>query len=268
MSERASTGWPCACSGERYAAVPSTAAVCATVSAVAVIAGDAEVRDLHLAARVQHDVARLDVAVDHALRVSGLERATHVHRDVRGAIGHDAPAAGQELGERPAFHVLHDDEVHAVVRARVEDRHDVLVGDPRRRLRLATEALDELVVLGEARREELDRHLAAQDGVVTEEDLGHAASSELVLDAVPPAEHDRLVAQSSPSPSAPQAASRTALAMGAATWPPVASLPRLPPSRTITATATRPPRPARTTRTTRGGRRRRRAAPSRSCRPR
>ncbi len=37
MSERPSTGWPCACSGDRYEAVPSTAAVCATVSAVVVI---------------------------------------------------------------------------------------------------------------------------------------------------------------------------------------------------------------------------------------
>jgi hypothetical protein len=33
MSERASTGCPCACSGERYDAVPSTVAVAVTVSA-------------------------------------------------------------------------------------------------------------------------------------------------------------------------------------------------------------------------------------------
>ena len=36
MSERPSLGSPCACSGDRYAAVPMIAAVCATVSAVVV----------------------------------------------------------------------------------------------------------------------------------------------------------------------------------------------------------------------------------------
>ncbi len=31
MSERASTGWPCACSGEKYVGVPITDAVCGAV---------------------------------------------------------------------------------------------------------------------------------------------------------------------------------------------------------------------------------------------
>jgi hypothetical protein len=34
MSERASTGWPCACSGEKYAGVPITDDVCGAVESV------------------------------------------------------------------------------------------------------------------------------------------------------------------------------------------------------------------------------------------
>src|SRR3982751_3873225 len=34
MSDRASTGWPCACSGEKYAGVPITDDVCGAVASV------------------------------------------------------------------------------------------------------------------------------------------------------------------------------------------------------------------------------------------
>ena len=48
----------------------------------------------------------------------------------------------QQLGARPALHVLHDDEVPArrLVEAEVEDLHDVRVHEPRGGERLAAEA--------------------------------------------------------------------------------------------------------------------------------
>jgi hypothetical protein len=81
----------------------------------------------------------------------GLERPTHVDGDVDRAFGEDSSAAREDLGERSALHVLHDDEVHAVVRSGVEDRDDVRVADARRGLRLATEPHHEAVVVGELR---------------------------------------------------------------------------------------------------------------------
>ena len=60
-----------------------------------------------------------------------------------------------------------------------------------RRLRLATEPLHETVVVGELRCEDLHGHGSAQHRVRAEEDLGHAATAELALDAVPPSEGHR-----------------------------------------------------------------------------
>ena len=152
---------------------------------------DAEVRDLHLATRVQHDVAGLDVAMDHSPGVCGLERLAHIHRDVDRAVRQDAAAAGQELGERATLHVLHHDVVHAVVRAGVEHRDDVRVPDARGGLRFAAEALHEPVVVGELRCEDLHGDGSTQHRVRAEEDLGHAAPAELALDAVTPSEGHR-----------------------------------------------------------------------------
>src|SRR4030095_7387166 len=75
-----------------------------------------------------------------------------------------------------------------------------------------------------------------------EEDLGHAAAAELALDAVAaPEGHRQIDLRNLLSIVGlfytPRAASSPALAIGAASCPPVASLLRLPPSSTITATA-------------------------------
>ena len=162
-------------------------------------ASDPEVRHLHAPVLVEHDVARLDVPVDHALRVGGLERVAHVDPDLDRAVGHDPPAAGDQVGERSPLDVLHDDEVHAVVGPGVEDRDEVLIADPRRRLCLAPEAVDEVLVVGELRREDLDRDRPAEHRVLAPVDLGHAAAAELLLDAVAAYEHHRLVDVFGPS---------------------------------------------------------------------
>ena len=131
--------------------------------------------------------------MDHALGVRGLERAAHVHRDVDRAPRHDPPAAGEQLSERPALDELHDDEVDAVVGPGVEDRHEVLVADPRGRLRLPAEPPDEVRVVGELRREDLDGHGPAEHRILAVVDLRHAAVAELVLDAIASAEDHRLI---------------------------------------------------------------------------
>src|SRR6266567_4638510 len=86
-----------------------------------------------------------------------------------------------------------------------------------------------------AGRYEIDSSLGR--GWMSEIYLGHPSSAERRVDLVTPGEHDRLSGVShAPSPYPLNAASSTARAIGAATWPPVASLPRLPPPRTTTAT--------------------------------
>ena len=72
-----------------------------------------------------------------------------------------APAL-QELCDRAALDVLHDDEVAALVDAGVVDLDDVGVDQLRHRERLAAEAGDELLVVGEVLGEDLDRRPCAR----------------------------------------------------------------------------------------------------------
>ena len=60
-----------ACSGERYAAVPSTVPASVSVPAAASAAGEPEVGELRPAFLVEQDVRRLEVAVDEAARRGG-----------------------------------------------------------------------------------------------------------------------------------------------------------------------------------------------------
>ena len=62
--------------------------------------------------------------------------------------------------------------------APVEDVDDVRMVEVGGRLRLAAEALDEVGVDGELGEEHLDRHLAVEQAVVAQEDVGHAAAAD------------------------------------------------------------------------------------------
>src|SRR2546428_6932685 len=97
-------------------------------------------------------------------------------------------------------------------------------------LRLPSKPPDERTVPGVLGGEDLDRDGALEGGVDSSEDLRHAAGAESGSDAV--AAHENRFRH----PFTPRYVSITCLAIGAATWPPVASLPRLPPSNTTTAT--------------------------------
>ena len=64
--------------------------------------GDAEVGHLHEAVLVDEDVARLHVAVDHAVAVGEAQGGGHVGADVGGPVGVERPVGAEDLGEGPA----------------------------------------------------------------------------------------------------------------------------------------------------------------------
>ena len=98
------------------------------------------------------------------------------------------PRAAIELLQVPALQVLHRDVVGALGLAAVEDRDDVRVREPGGVLRLAAEALDELLVVRVPLVEDLDRDAPPERLVLGEVDGRHAAGAELAHDLVPPVE--------------------------------------------------------------------------------
>ncbi len=112
----------------------------------------------------------------------------------------------QDLRARAALDVLHDDVVAAVVDAGVVDLDDVGVDQLRDRQRLAPEAGDEALVVGEVLGEDLDRDRALEDAVGRLVDVRHPARAEPVADLV--AARERPGRHQSPPPAAARARPR------------------------------------------------------------
>jgi len=118
---------------------------------------DAEVHDFDVAGAGEHDVGRLDVAVDDAVPVRVVERGEHTCRDLEGAFREKSSTAGEQLPKCHAVDVLHDDvgdddiltvRINESVFAGVVYGDDVRVVQRSGALGLATEPLLECWVLG------------------------------------------------------------------------------------------------------------------------
>ncbi len=176
------TAWPCACSGERYCAVPM-------IEPVSVIS-DAP-------ARAMPKSVTLAWPLSSTITLCGLKSrwmtprrwakpaAARIWRprSIARSWSSGASAATTSLSVRPA-QVLHRDVVGAVVLAAVVDADHVRVLQAGGGRGLAAEALDELVVLGEAAVQHLERDLAAEVGVLGAVDVGHPARADPVDDPV------------------------------------------------------------------------------------
>ena len=103
--------------------------------------GQAEVEDLRLAALGDEDVGGLDVAVDDALRVRGVEGVCNLDPEIERDFERERPVVDAVL-QRLAVEELHRDERLALGLADVVDRADVRVVERRGRARLALEALE------------------------------------------------------------------------------------------------------------------------------
>ena len=96
--------------------------------------------------RREHQVARLDVAVDHALLVRVLETQGRLVGEEAG-VGHGQRAAGLDhLRQVEPVDVLHREDEALVDPERVVRRHDVRVPEPGHGADLAEEAVEDLGV--------------------------------------------------------------------------------------------------------------------------
>ena len=139
-------------------------------------AREAEIEQLRARAR-QHHVARLQIAVDDAVAVRAIERVGDLGRVADDLVGRQRPAR-QPRGQRLALEVLHDQEGDAVLLADVVEHADVRVVQRPDDAGFAVEALAELRVGGELRRQDLDRDLAIEAGVDGAVDLPHASGGD------------------------------------------------------------------------------------------
>ena len=135
-----------------------------------------------------HDVRRLDVAMDHADRVRSDEPTDDV-LDQRHGLGLGEPGLhAEDLGERLTVDTLHGQVGDPVDHAELVGANHVAMADAARQTDLAAKhrhqrrALDLVVV------EDLERDLLEQLAVVDAEHLPHPAHAEVIQDLVAPEE--------------------------------------------------------------------------------
>ena len=152
--------------------------------------GDAEVHHLDRARLGQHDVGRLDVAVDDAGLVAVAERVEYALGQLERPLRQDLAAVAQHVAQRRALDQLHHDVgdrgpgERIGLLAGVVDRDDRGVVEPGGRLRLAAKTGLEGGVDRQVGAELLDRDRAAQPAVDRSTDLGHATATEQLSELV------------------------------------------------------------------------------------
>ena len=147
-------------------------------------AGDTEIHDVDAAALVDHDVLRLEVAVDDAVAVGLGQAPGDLQGDRHGPAGRQLSDLADEALEVLAVDIFHGDVGRALRPADVEHAADILVDDRAGRLELVAETLDRLGVGGHFGPEELQGDLLVELGVVDLVDPAHAAAAELLDDLV------------------------------------------------------------------------------------
>ena len=145
---------------------------------------ESEVHDLRLAARVDHDVGRLQVAMQDPFRVRGHQTRRDAARDVDRFVFGESTDAPQQLREVFAVDVLHRDEVLPFPVDDVVDAADVRMRDLATETHFIVQSAEEDRVAREAGGKELQRDRLVELRVVGAIDLAHAAGAEEAGDAV------------------------------------------------------------------------------------
>ena len=165
-----------------YSAVPTTEAPLAD-AALAQRLGEAEVGE-EGALAFDQDVVRLDVAVDDAGGVGGVERFGDLAEQGDGARRRQRPLAVDRPAQVAALDQAHRHDQLAVDLARVEDRHHRRVVEAGGEAGLAQEALAEALAVGQLAGDHLQRHRPFQAEMRGPVDDAHAAPRDQRVDPV------------------------------------------------------------------------------------
>jgi hypothetical protein len=146
--------------------------------------GDAEVGDGRAPVRDEKHVVRLQIAVNDADDVRGVEAAGDVDGDVDGETHRERTVAFDTRAERLAFEQFHREEPAPKVVADVERPGDVTVRHFARELHFIAE-LPERLGRGKVSRQHLERHELVETGIANAVDGAHSASAEERQDLIP-----------------------------------------------------------------------------------
>ena len=147
-------------------------------------AGQSEIHPHRLAVGAHHDVARLEVAVDRAALVQGVEGQSEFAHQGGGPSRRPRTVRGHQFDQGDALDIGHDEEGDAAGLADVVDRAQVGMLDGGGETGLALEALAHGGVLVAGAVRHLEGDVAAEVGVFGQVDGAHPAGAEFPEDAV------------------------------------------------------------------------------------
>ena len=143
-----------------------------------------QVRDLHDPFGVEHQVVRLDVAMNHALVVAVAEAAGRLQNVPHRGFRRELAFLLHQLHERLAGHEFHAEEVLPAVFSNVVNLDDVVVRELSGGVGFAREPGHEAGVLGDAGMHHFEGDFAIERDLPPEQDGPHAALAEHFEDFV------------------------------------------------------------------------------------
>ena len=145
---------------------------------------DAEVGQVDALVLVQQDVLGLHVAVHDALAVRVGQRLGGALENAHGRAPDREPSALDDAGEGAAGHEAQGHPRHALLDVEGVDRDDVRMLEAAHRLRLAQEPLGKGGVVQKLLRQDLERDMAVELGLVGLVDRGHASAAQGLDDPI------------------------------------------------------------------------------------
>ena len=147
--------------------------------------GETEVGDHNLAAPVEHNVGRFQIAVQYALGVSRGESGTKLSRNVERLVGRKTADAPQQGSEVFAIDVLHGEESLAIDVADIVDAAYIGMRDTTRDPHFIAKAFEQAFIAGRLIGQKLQRNGLSESEIVSAINLAHAAFAQQCDDAVP-----------------------------------------------------------------------------------
>jgi hypothetical protein len=145
--------------------------------------GEAEIEDFGVAAFGDEDVGGLDVAVDDAFGVGGIESFGDLNGNVEETLEFNWLAIDDVL-EGGSIEEFHGDEGATVFFADVVDGANVWMVEGGGGLRFTLKTNERLAILGDLVREKFEGHEAVQTGILGLVNDTHTAPAELFKNAV------------------------------------------------------------------------------------